>query len=431
MPLPRSTRSLIGLTLLALAPACAGPLPASFTSPATGRAAATDLLTSYADRFTNVERAPRFESARQKLSRFALSPSGIYDDAAVWTSTAADGSRALEVEATTVGGQYQLTPRANAPIPDRLGDGRHTIRLARAADGVYQWATSVEHNVGRFHAAAGTDVFVAALARLEQPAATVRAELPTTFPRTSAVLGRLFSLDAVRTAPDVDGTTRVDLQISARPERLRAAGMPAFGSYVDKYVNGTRWALALEDGHGARWADLRSAGGKMELHLRLRDGQLQTLDGAPRAIPDDVLLRTDLSTKFLLFDVGAEQLVGDFTFVRTPRERGWSVRWRQPPHWHIPLGMRHLINGALNRPFSGTGMHSAFLLRDPASGAGGTLLVRQFDVTVQESTLVRWFGSIGARAMSDHSTAVETEENRLFADVFRALRADVDAAYTR
>ncbi|GJG87432.1 hypothetical protein tb265_26130 [Gemmatimonadetes bacterium T265] len=434
MPVLPSPRRVAPLTVLALA-ACAGPLPTSFASPAAARAGATDLFTSLADRFTNVARAPRFETARQKLSRSALSPSGVYDDDAVWTSTTPEGAHVLEVEAAVVDGQYRFTPRAAPPFPDRLGDGRHVIRLARAADGSYQWATSVEHNVGRFRAAAGPEVFTTGLARFEQPAPAVRAELQTTFPRTTAALGRLFSLDDVQTATVGDGTTRVDLRLGVRPERLRAAGLPAFARYVDKYVGGTRWSMALEDGRGARWADLRSAGGTLQLRLRLRDGQLQTLDGAPRPLPENVLLRSDAFTKVLLFETGAEQLVGDLTFVRTGRERGWSVHWRRPPRWHIPLGMRHLINGALNRPFTGAGMHLALTLRDPAAGAGPsagpTLLVREFETSVEESTLVRWFGSIGARAMSDLDARVESEEDRFFADVLRALRADVDAAYTR
>ena len=434
----RPTRRL--LLTIPIATACAGPLPPSLPTPAAARAASTDLFSAFAIRFTNVDRGARYDAARKKLSRYALSPSAIYDDASVWTGTSPDGTRALEIEgAATPNGQYRMTPRAGATAPEHPGDDRHTIRLSRAADGSYQWATNVEQNIGRFRAAAGPDAFTAAFARLEQPGPAVRAELQTTFPRTAAALGRLVSLDDVQTAPVGDGTTRVDLRMTVRPERLRAAGLTAFAGYVDKYVGGTRWTMALDDGRGARWADLRSTGGRMQLRLRLRDGQLQALDGAPRPLPDAVLLRTDLFTKVLMFEVGAEQLTGGLTFVHTPHERGWSIHWRQPPHWHIPFGMRHLITGALDRPFTGTGMHTELLLRDPGAGApsagapggGGTLLVREFDTSVQESALVRWFGAIGARAMSDLDERVETEEDHLVADVFRALRADVDAAYTR
>ena len=446
---PRRLRAR-SLVVLGFVSACAGPLPSAFPSAAAARAGAGDLFASLATRFTNVERAPRFEAARRKLSRSALSPSGIFDDASVWTSTTPDGVRTLELEAGAVGGAYHFTPRAGAPAPEHVGDARHIIRLARAPDGSYQWATNVEHNVGRFRAAAGPETFTAALGRLEQPGTAVRAELQSTFPRTTAALGRLASLDEIQTASVGDGTTRVDLRVTVHPEQLRAAGFGAFAGYVDKYVGGTHWSLALDDGHGGRWADLRSTGGRMQLRLRLRDGQLQTLDGAARPMPDNVVIRLDAYTRVLMFDVGAEQLVGNLTFVHAPRERGWAVRWRQPPKWHIPFGMRHLITGALDRPFTGAGMRTDVILRDPATGAaasgvaassgspsGGTaaststLLVRQFEATVQESALVRWFGGIGARAMSDLDTRVESEEDRVFADVFRALRADVEAAYSR
>ncbi len=438
MPLPPPARRLTAHPALAIlatpaVAACAGPLPQSFSSPAAARAATTDLLGSLALRFTNVERASRFDAARQKIGRSALSPSGVYDDATVWTTSTPDGVRTLEVEAGASNGQYRFTPRAGAPAPDALGAGRHVVRLARAADGSYQWSTNVEQNVGRFRAAAATEAATAALARLEQPSGAVRSELQATFPRTAAALGRLFSLDDVETAPAGDGTTRVDFTIGLRPERLRAAGLSAFATYVDKYVNGTRWAMTLEDGHGARWGELRNGGGALRLHLRLRDGQLQTLDGAPRAVPDNVLLRTDAYTRVLMFDVGAERLVGNMTFVHGAREHGWSLHWRQPPRWHIPFGMRHLITGALDRPFAGAGMHTDIVLRDPAGpgAGGGTLLVRQFDVTVQESALVRWFGGIGARAMADLQGRAESEQDRFVADMLRALRADIESAYTR
>ncbi|HEY0776406.1 MAG TPA: hypothetical protein VGD56_00435 [Gemmatirosa sp.] len=428
MPLRLQVGRLLTLSLLATA-ACAGPLPPTLPTPA-ARAATGDLFTSLAARFTNVDRAPRFDAARKKLSRYALSPSGVFDDATVWTSMAPDGTRALEVDAAAApNGQYRFTLRPAAPVPEHLGDGRHTVRLARAADGSYQWYTNVEQDVGRFRGAAATELLAAALARLEQPGPTVRGELQSTFPRTSAALGRLVSLDDVETAPAGDGTTRVELRMTVRPDRLRAAGLAAFAGYVDKYVGGTRWTMALDDGRGARWADLRSAGGKMQLRLRLRDGELQTLDGLARPLPDNVILRTDVFTRVLMFDVGAEQLAGNLTFVREPRERGWSIRWRQAPRWHIPLGMRHLVTGALDRPFAGAGMHTDIVLRDASNGE--TLLVRQFDVAVQESALVRWFGGIGARAMADLDARVESEEDRVFAEVFRGLHDDVEAAYTR
>ena len=428
MPLRPPVRRRLILTTLATA-ACAGPLPPSLPAPA-ARAATGDLFASLATRFTNVDRAPRVDAARKKLSRYALSPSGVFDDATVWTSIASDGTRALEVEAAVApNGQYRFAPRAAAPVPEHLGDGRHTVRLSRAADGSYQWYTNVEQDVGRFRASAATELLAAALARLEQPGPAVRGELQSTFPRTSAALGRLVSLDDVVTAPAGDGTTRIELRMTVRPDRLRAAGLTGFAGYVDKYVGGTRWSMALDDGRGARWADLQSAGGKMQLRLRLRDGALQTLDGAARPLPDDVILRSDVFTHVFMFDVGAEQLAGNLTFVRAPRERGWSIRWRQAPRWHIPLGMRHLVTGALDRPFVGAGMHTDIVLRDAAGG--GTLLVRQFDVAVQESALVRWLGGIGARAMTDLDARVESEEDRVFAEVFRGLHDDVESAYTR
>ena len=46
---------------------------------------------------------------------------------------------------------------------------------------------------------------------------------------------------------------------------------------------------------------------------------------------------------------------------------------------------------------------------------------------VQESAILRFLGSLGASAMSDFAGKSEAEENRFTADVFNALRADLEA----
>jgi hypothetical protein len=112
--------------------------------------------------------------------------------------------------------------------------------------------------------------------------------------------------------------------------------------------------------------------------------------------------------------------------VRGANERGWRVRWRRAPSWKIPLGVRHLINGSLNRPFAGEGMQMSLVLRD-ADGAQ-TLLTRHFDVSVQESAIVRWFGNLGSKAMSDLAGRAEAEQDRFIAEALRAMVADVHAA---
>lgn len=410
--------------------ACGGNVPTALgPTPAAARARSDELFGGLAVRFERVHRAPRWVAARDKLSRAALNPSRLLGDTSIWTSAAGTDARLLELQAGPVAGRYEFTPRAGAPAPDRPGEGRHVIRLARTGDGMYQWNTQIEHAVGHVRAADLATVATAALARLEQPAPAARAEFRATLPRTAAVLGRLMTLDTLRATPVGDGSTRVELRTVLSPDRLQAAGMPAFAAFVRKYVSDSRLTLTVEDGHGGRWLDVRGQRDTVVVQLRTRGGQLLALDGPARPLPAQAALRTTAVTHYLMFDVGAANLVGDLTTVQGAHERGWQVRWHRAPQWKIPLGMRHLINGSLNRPFAGDGMQLAVTLRD-ADGAQ-TVLVRRFDVAVQESAIVRWFGSLGSKAMNDLSGRAEVEQDRFTAEVLRAAAADVAAALAR
>jgi hypothetical protein len=412
--------------LLAALTACGGGAPTAFgPTPAVARAHASEFLGGLAVRFENVRRTPKFEAARARISRDALNPSRLVRDTSVWTTAPADGARYLELEARPGGGHYTFTAHAGARAPDRPGAARHVIRLAPVADGVYQWNTVVEHAVGRTRATDVAGVVMAALARLERPEPELRAELRTTLPRTGAALGRLMTLDRVTSAPVGDGSTRVELRGVLRPDRL-ATTMPAFAAFVRKYVSDSRLDLAVEDGRGGRWLDVRAARDTVVVRLRLHDGRLLAFDGPARPMPARAELRTSAVTHYSIFDVGATNLVGDLTTVRAAHERGWQVRWHRAPSWKIPLGMRHLINGSLNRPFAGEGMQMALTLRD---GEGvQTVLARRFDVTVQESAIVRWLGGLGSKAMNDLAGRAEVEQDRFTAELLRAMAADVTAA---
>jgi hypothetical protein len=347
----------------------------------------------------------------------------------VWTTASSDGTRLLELEGrpeTGAGGErYWFVARAGVPAPDRPGEARHVIRLAPQRDGAYQWNTQVEHAVGRARAGAVVEALVLGLARLERPGREVRGDLRAALPRTSAALGRLFSLDTVVTAPVGDGSWLVDLRVSVHPDRVRPT-MPHLAAYVDKWVSPSRYRIELTDGRGGRWLDARAGRRVLTFRMRLRDGQLLALEGPARPLPDALQLRMDATVHFMLWDVGVSDMVGDLSLVRSPHERGFLVRWRRRPDWHLPLGVRHLINGTLDRPFQDAGMQLRLTLRDVE--AGQTLVLRRFDVAVQESAIVRWLGNLGGSAMNDFAGPAEVEENRFTADALLGLRNDLAAA---
>jgi hypothetical protein len=136
-------------------------------------------------------------------------------------------------------------------------------------------------------------------------------------------------------------------------------------------------------------------------------------------------VRVVASTRFGLFTVGVKQLDGTMTVVRSARVRAWDFRWNHPPEWRLPFGATTLLHGSLRRPFEGSGMLVRLGLRTGESGQ--TLSVRDVDLVVRESWIVRWIGRLGGTAFSDFVEQAEREENRFLAEGFRALGADLSA----
>jgi hypothetical protein len=201
--------------------------------------------------------------------------------------------------------------------------------------------------------------------------------------------------------------------------------MQAFADYLDKNVLPGRRTKELGAGRGARWLTFAMDDGIFRFHFRTRDGRLLAIDGPARPMPDSVTVDASAFERFLIFDVGVSKMSGDFVMVRSAHERGWAMRFHKTPKWHLPLAVKHLISGALNRPFEQSGMLFRIALRDDGAQ---TVLARRFDVAVKESAIVRWLGGLGSRAMEDFVGRAEVEENRFLADALLALRADVVAA---
>jgi len=157
--------------------------------------------------------------------------------------------------------------------------------------------------------------------------------------------------------------------------------------------------------------------------MRSKNGHLAPLDGGPaRPMPDSLQLVGEMYAKFGWFTVGVSDLRGDFTVVRSPTERAWSLRFRREPEWHLPLASKHLIRSPLRRPFERGGTTVRVGVRD---GGPETLLTRTARGAVKESAILRFFNSLSSTAMGDFAGKAEEEENRFTAQLFAALRDDV------
>jgi hypothetical protein len=408
--------------------ACRGASLAYGPDLASAKANADGLLSAFEQRYTNVLRTRKFAEARLRIARYALIPSRIENDTAVWTgrSGSSGATRELNVEAVMSGGRFTFTARSTVAPPAHVGDSRHMIRLSPLGEDEYQWATDVEHNVGAIPATRATDVFTSWIASAERPASAVRADYRSAFPRTSAALGRLFVLDSVSTLTQSDGSTLVTMQIFLDANRLRASHA-AMAKYVDKYVSSSRYRFRLTDQAGGEWLDARAdRGDRIVLRFRSHNGALQPIAGVARAMPDTLQVNVDAYAKLLIFTVGVSALQGTFVHIKSPNERGWLMRFQKEPEYHLPLAAATLLKSPLRRPFQGSGVLFRIGLR--AGGANGsTTLYRKLDVAVQESAIMRFIGNLGFTAMSDYSGGVEAEENRFLQEMFVAMRADVRA----
>jgi hypothetical protein len=405
--------------------ACRPAGPAFGATPAEARANAESFFGGIANRFTNVQRTPKFAEARAKLGRHALSPSRIFGDTGVWTGSG-PGMRSLTLGGRSLGNRYLFEADASAPAPTGDGDSWHHMRLRHFGGDVYEWATAVDMAVGRATPTELLDVWRALLATAARtPEAALRAEYRLAVPRATRVMGRLATLDTLDVRPLPDGSAAITVSASLHPDRL-SAQHPHFAQYVTKYVQPARYAFTVSDRRGARWIVATARQNRLSFRLRAtRDGRLAPLDGAVRAMPDTLVLRGEAFAKFSVFTVGMREIEATVAILDDPRERGFELRFREEPDWEFPLAVNHLISAALRRPFSGEGMQLRLALRQRADGR--TVIARRVTTQVQEGAIVRWLGGLGAGAMDEFAGRAEEDENRFTAALFDALADDFSA----
>ena len=420
----RSALALAAASLVALLPACreaARALDAG--DPLGARTNADQLFGALAARYTQVHRDPKYDAARVRLAQAALIPSRIFGDSSVWTAMPDTAVRTLMVQGATEGGHYTLQARTAVPRPASPGDTRHAVTLARLGSDTYVWDTKVEFALGP---ATARDVGAAIAALLAAPegrtASELRAQYESVMPRAATALGQLFSIDSLRSEPLGDGTSSVTLALGLHPDRLEKR-YPAFGAYLARYADPLRYRFTLTDRAGTVWFYISSTSKRSaSLRYRLANGRLAPFTGAPRAMPDTLVLRVNLSMKVKMFTVGVRNLVVDFVITSREHERAWTLAARHEPEWDLPLITERLLRTPLKRPFEGEGVVFRIGVHD-SSGAQ-SLLVRQSHLTVQESAILRFLGSLSAHAVNDLSARAEVEQDLYLREVFGAMQAD-------
>lgn len=393
---------------------------------------AAGFASAMEQRFTRVTRSAKVSNARMRLGRYAFAPSKLANDTAIWTSmhSAATGAeRRLDIvgtmEGTLADGNYAFTPGSRTSRASRVGDSHHFIGLTQISnDNEWQWSTTVENAIGAMPAAQASQIFRALFVSAERSPTVVRADYRGAAPRTTTALARLVTIDSLQTVTQSDGSINISIGMLLSDTRLKG-DFPEFAKYVGKYLEPAKMHVRLTDKSGAEWFTIRMNKLRITLQFRSRDGELQPLLGADRAMPDTLQLRIDGSTKLSFFTVGITNLRGQFVHVHTPTDNAWAMRFTEEPEWHLPLIAERLLSSPLKRPFAGEGV--VFRIGLGAGQGGQTVLYRQASAVVQESAIMRFLGNLGFTAMSDFAGKVEEEENQFIAEWFRAFRADISS----
>ena len=422
---PNARTALSLAAALVLTSACREVGPAFGPTIPAARSNAEQLFGGISQRFTNVERNAKFRVARGKLGKNALTPSVIFNDTSVWTTVGPDNSRTCAVEGEFGNNRYLFTAKPSTTAANESGDSRHTMILRKLSNDQFDWYTNVEIAAGSIRANDMRNVISALMKSAEgRAASTIREDYRASFPRTTSSLGRLLSLDSLRTTRDADGATTMYLGVRLTPDKIRAT-MPAFAEYLDKYATESKYKAVVLDKRGVRWIELAGQKNFLTLKLRSIDGHFAPLSGGLRPIPDDLVLDAEFSTKILIFHVGFRKLMGNITVIDGEHERGWFLRFTKEPDWKLPPTVGYLIKTPLRRPFEKDGIMVRIALRD-APGQQ-SIIARRTSATVQESAILRFINRLSGTAMSDFVGKAETEENRFSAEVFSAMRADARA----
>ena len=431
MPTLHRITAVLALTLGASA--CAESLRSLGGTPAIAQGHAQQLFDAMVTRFGTNDLSPKYDFARVRLAQGALIPSRVFNDTAVWETRPTPSSRALYISGTGVdGGKYRLETRPSLTTAARPGDTRHVVlleQLGQISESVYRWDTRVDLAVGTVSAEAIsvliTHLFGAAEGRGGRE---LRDDYRVALPRARAAFGRGFTIDSVHSNAGPLNTTSVDITATFRPERMESS-FPALAKYLDKYLGPAKYHFALSDRSGAPLFDVVGRNRSLTVRYRTQHGKLTSLSGHPRPWADTLVLTSDVSLKVKLFTVGFTGLVTDFVITNVGHDRAFTIVAQQEPKWNLPLFTESLIRSPLRRPFEGAG--SSFRLSVHDSAGAQTLFSRRTQLTVQESTIMRFLGGLASHAIGELDAKVEAEEDRFLRDGFIALGKDLEALAPR
>ena len=426
---PRFAIGLAGLCSLLASASCVDAVSAVGDRPSPADAKVAQLAEALAARFTSPERSGRYEAVRRRLVNGALTPAGVYGDSSVWSASVPPATRALTAHGALTERGYRFEINPDGSMPMNLGDARHAITLRRLSDNEFRWNAAVDFAIGSLTAGDAAALVAELLAGgHDHDPATIRTDANAAFPRSGAVLSRVFTIDSLTMHAGAQGTTTINITVGIRAEGLRATS-PHFADYIRKYVTTSRYRFSLMDASGAMYFDAVGGDQRLTLRYRVKDGTIVSNLGPPRALPDSLRLASDLSMHVKIFDVGWKDLVTDFVIRRTEHSRSWTILARSEPTWRLPLITERLLRSPLRRPFQGEGAMLEMGVTDSAGAQ--TLLYRRSRLEVRESPILRFLGGLVTRVFDDLDTSVEREEAAYVRELMVAFQQDAHALLSK
>jgi hypothetical protein len=416
----RATTVIVALCGLASA-SCVDALSAISEGPAKPSTKVAEANAAIAARYTTPERSGHFETARRRLVSGALVPSRAFDDTAIW-SAISPTTRVLGARGalTDRGYRFEISPD---PLQlERPGDTRHTIALRKLSDSEFRWDTHVDFAIGSLTAADVGGMMTQLLVSGEgRDPAVVRATAVAAFPRSSAVMSRIFSIDTLTLRPGAQGATTVTMVAGVRPEGLNGAA-PHFAEYLRKYIANSHYRFTITDRGGAMYFEVIGGDHRLSVRYRVKGGSLVSYYGPPRPLPDSLRLSNDFLIHVKMFEVGWKELTTDFIIRGAEHSRGWLIVAQSEPQWQLPLITERLLRSPLRRPFQGAGASFEITVTD--SSGMQTNLSRHTHLEVKESPILRFISGLVGHVFNDLDTAVEREEAAYVRELIMAFQLD-------
>ena len=383
------------------------------------------LFASLGARVKEPVRNRKYDSARVRIANAAFLPGRVFQDTSVWTSAPSESRRLMTIRGYFEDGRYRLDAERFAPAPSQPAQSRHFINLTRLSDNAeYAWDTEVPYAVGTIRAADVGRFFGAMLSAAEgRTEKDVRADIASTVPRASSVLGELFTIDSIRTVHLPDRSTLAAFHVRMHPAGVETK-YPNFARYMRSYAVPTRLHFSLTDRDSLSYVICDARGdGKLALTLRTLNGRMIPLAGPAKQMPDTLTLNGELVMKVRGFAVGFHDYHAEMAVIRTDHERAWHIVSRQEPRWRLPLITERLIRTPLKRPFQGSGASFRIGLRD--STGAQTILNRRLHLEVQESLILRFINRLAGATLSDWVGKAEREQLAWLDEMFSSLVEDV------